>query len=126
MHIFELLEKLGEILRAECPIDCLKNVILRKEIDTLQAKRVQSKQFKNANKSSGLSPKRLGVRIQKLLNFFLNFYPKFVFQVQHMSARELKLFLSKFRDSCFVDNMELFALFYQQNSIDLINFRIAF
>ena len=94
-------------------MDCLKNVITRKEIDvTLHAKRVQSKQPKTANKSSGLSPKRLGVRIRKLLNFILKFYPNFVLEVQPMSARELKIFLSFFRDNFFVDNLELFALFY--------------
>ena len=69
MHLFELLKKLAEILRAECHINCLKNIITRKEIETLQAKRIQSKRLKTANKSSGLSPKRLGKRIRKLLNF---------------------------------------------------------
>ena len=59
MHLFELLKKLAEILREKCQIDCLKNVLNRKEIDTLQAKRVQSKQLETANKSSGLSPKEL-------------------------------------------------------------------
>ena len=72
MHLFELLKKGADILGAECHIDCLKNVITRKEIESLQAKRIQSKQLKTANKSSGLSPKRLGVRIQKLLNFILS------------------------------------------------------
>ena len=38
MQIFDLLKKLTEILRANCQIDCLKNVITRKEIDTLHAK----------------------------------------------------------------------------------------
>ena len=40
MHLFDLLKKLDEIMRAECHIDCLKNVITINEIDTLQAKRV--------------------------------------------------------------------------------------
>ena len=95
MQHFELLKKLAEILRAECHIDCLKNVFTRKEIETLQAKRIQSKQLKTAIKSSGLSPKRLRVRIPKLLNFILRFYLNFVLEVQHLSARELKQFLSK-------------------------------
>ena len=95
MQHFELLKKLAEILRAECHIDCLKNVFTRKKIETLQAKRIQSKQLKTAIKSSGLSPKRLGVRIPKMLNFILRFYPNFVLEVQHLSARELKQFLSK-------------------------------
>ena len=78
MHLFELLIKLAEILRAESQIDCLKNLITKKEIDTLRPKRVQSKQIKTAIKSSDLSPKRLGVRIRKLLNSILKFYPNFV------------------------------------------------
>ena len=110
MHPFELLKKIAEILRAECHIDCLKNVITRKEIQTLQPKRIQSKQLKTANKSSGLSPKRLGVRIRKLLHFKI--LSQFCFKVQHLSARELKKFLSSLRDNFFVDNLELFALFY--------------
>ena len=112
MHLFELLKKLAEILRAEGHTDCLKDVITRKEIETLQARRIQSKQFKTANKSSGLSPKRLGTRILKLLNLILEFYPIFVLEVQHLSARELKQFLSSFRDNFFVDNLEIFAWFY--------------
>ena len=112
IHLFKLLKNLAEILRAECHIDCLKNVITRKEIETLQAKRIQSKQIKTANKSSGLSPKRLGVRIRQLFNFILKYYPNFVLEVQHLSARELKQFLSSFlsrrffrrqlRNFCFV------------------------
>ena len=101
MHLFELLKELAEILRADCHIDCLKNVITRKEIETLQAKRIQSKQLETENNSSGLSPKRLRVRIRKLLNFILNFYPNFVLEVQHLSARERKQFLSSFRDIFF-------------------------
>ena len=89
-NVFELLKKLAGILRAECHIDCLKNVNTRKEIETLQAKRIQSTQLKTANKSSGPSPKSLGVRIRKLLNFILKFYPYFVLEVQHLSAIELK------------------------------------
>ena len=111
MHVFQLLKKLAEILRAECHIDWLKNVITRKEIETLQAKRIQSNQLKTANKSSGLSPKRLGVRIRNLPNFILNFYLNFVLEVQDLSARELKQFLSSSKDKFLVDNLELFALF---------------
>ena len=112
MHLLELLKKLAEILRAESKIDCLKNLITKKEIDTLQPKRVQSKQIKTAIKSSDLSPKRLVVRIRKMLNFILKFYPYFVSEVQIMSARELKQFLSSIRDNFSIDNLELFALFY--------------
>ena len=52
MHLFELLKKLAEILRSECHIDCLKNVNTRKEIETSQAKRIQSKQLKLQTKAA--------------------------------------------------------------------------
>ena len=35
-----------------------------------------------------------------------------------MSTRELKRFLASFRDN-FLDNMELYALFFEQNSYNL-------
>ena len=63
MQFFELLKKFAEILRAECHFDCLKKVITKKEIETLHAKKIQPKQLETSNKSSGLSPKRLVVRI---------------------------------------------------------------
>ena len=107
MHFFELLKKLAVILRAECHIGCLKNVI--KEIELLQSKRVQSKQLKTANKISGLSPKILGERIRKFFNFILKFYPNFVLEVQHLSARELKQFLSSFSDNYFFVELRTFC-----------------
>ena len=56
MHLNERQKKLAKILRAECQIDCLNNVITRKENDTPQAKRVHSKQPKTANKSKTYNP----------------------------------------------------------------------
>ena len=47
-NFFELLKKSIKILRADCQIDCLKNVITRKEIDTLQAKSNLKLQTKSA------------------------------------------------------------------------------
>ena len=126
MHLFELLKTIAENLIAECQLDCLKNVITRKEIDTLPAKRVQSEQPKTANKSSGLSPKRIGVKVRKLIKFILKFYSNFVLEVQHMIARELNQFLFRFMDNFFVDNLELLLCFINKNSIDLIKLRIKF
>ena len=52
MHLFELLKKLAEVLRAECHIDCLKNVITRKEIETLQAKKSNQSNLKLQTKAA--------------------------------------------------------------------------
>ena len=66
MHILELLKKLAEILRAQCQIDCIKDEITRKQINTQQAKSSQLNQPKIL-KNSGLSSKILGLRTRKLL-----------------------------------------------------------
>ena len=42
MHLFELLKNVAEILRAECRIDCLENVITRKKM--IQSKQKESNQ----------------------------------------------------------------------------------
>ena len=85
LHIFELFKKLTEILRSECKINSLKFLITKKEIESVELKRTSFRQLKSANAVSGLSPKRLGVRIRKLLNFILKFNPNFISEVQILS-----------------------------------------
>ena len=80
LHIFELLKKLTEILRSESEI--VKFLITNKEIESVESRRTSSRQLKSANAVSGLSPKRLGVRIRKLFNFILKFKPNFISEVQ--------------------------------------------
>ena len=65
LHIFELFKKLKEILRSECEINSLKFLITKKEIESVEINRTSSRQSKSTNAVSGLSPKRLGVRIRK-------------------------------------------------------------
>ena len=85
LHIFELFKKLIEILRSECEINRLKYLITKKEMESVEFKITSSRQLKNTNAVSGLSPKRLGVRIRKLLNFILKFNPNFISKVQILS-----------------------------------------
>ena len=92
LHIFELFKKLSEILRSECEINSLKFLITKKEIESVELKRTSSRQLNSTNAVSGLSPKRLEVRIRKLLNFILKFNPNFVSEVQILSKKELKLY----------------------------------
>ena len=80
LHIFELFKKLTEILRSECEINSLKFLITKKEIESVEIKKTSSRQLKSTNAVSGLSPKRLGVRKRKLLNFIIKFNPNFLFQ----------------------------------------------
>ena len=85
LHIFELFKKLTEILRSECEINSLKFLLTKKEIQSVEFKISSSRQLKSTNAVSGLSPKRSGVRIRKLLNFILKFNPNFISKVQILS-----------------------------------------
>ena len=73
LHIFELFKKLTEILRLECETNSLKFFITEKEIESVELKRTSFRQLKSTNAVSGLSSKRLGVRIRKLLELYIKF-----------------------------------------------------
>ena len=112
LHIYELFKKLTEILRSECEINSLKLLITKKEIESVELKRTSSRQLKSTNAVSGLSPKRLGVRIRKLLNFILKFNPNFISEVQILSKKELKRYQYSFRDNYISNNQQLVSLIY--------------
>ena len=112
LHIFELFKKLTETLRSECEINSLKLLITNKEIESVELKRTSSRQLKSTNAVSGLSPKRLGVRIRKLLNFILKFNPNFISEVQILSKKELKRYQYSFRDNYIRNNQQIVSLIY--------------
>ena len=110
--IFELFKKLTEILRSECEINSLKFLITEKEIESVELKRTSSHQLKSTNAVSGLSPKRLGVRIRKLLNFILKFNPNFISDVQNLNKKEFKRHQYSFRDNYISNNQQIVSLIY--------------
>ena len=112
LHIFELFKKLTEIFRSECEINSLKFLITEKEIESVELKRTSSRQFKSTNAVNGLCPKRLGVRIRKLLNFILKFNPNFISDVQNLNKKELKGYQYSFRDNYISNNQQIVSLIY--------------
>ena len=112
LHIFELFKKLTEILRSECKINSLNFLITKKEIESVEMKRTSSRQLKSTNAVSGRSPKRLGVRIRKLLNFILKINPNFISEVQILSKKELKCYQYSFRDNYISNNQQIVSLLY--------------
>ena len=110
LHIFELFKKLTEILRSECEINSLKFLITEKEIESVELKRTQSRQLKSSNAVSGLSPKPLGVKIRKLLNFILKFNPNFISDAQNLNKKELKRYQYSFRDNYISNNQQIVSL----------------
>ena len=109
-HIFELFKKLTEVTRSECEINSLKFIMTKKEIESVELKRTSSYQLKSTNAVSGLSPKRLGVRIRKLLNFILKFNPNFISEVQILSKKELKRYQYSFIDNYISNNQQMTSL----------------
>ena len=112
LHIFDLFKKLTEKLRSECEINSLKFSLTRKEIESVKLKRTSSRQLKITNAVSGLSPKRLGVRIRKFLNFILKFNPNFFSEVQNLNKKELKCYQYSFRDNYISNIQQIVLLIY--------------
>ena len=112
LHIFELFKKLTEKLRSECEINSLKFLITEKEIESVELKRTSSRQLKSTNAVSGLGPKRLGVRMRKLLNFILKFNPNFISDVQNLNKKELKRYQYSFRDNYISNNQQIVWLIF--------------
>ena len=110
LHIFELFKKLTEILRLQCEINSLKFLITKKEIESVELKRTSSRQLKSTNAVSGLSPKRLGVRIRKLLKFIFKFNPNFISEVQNLNKEEFKRYQYSFRDNYISNNQQIVSL----------------
>ena len=87
-------------------------LITKKKIESVELKRTSSRQLKSTNAVSGLSPKRLGVRIRKLLNFILKFNPNFFSEGQILSKKELKRYQYSLRDNYISNNQQIVSLIY--------------
>ena len=81
-------------------------------MESVELKRTSSRRLKSTNAVSGLSPKRLGVRIRKLLNFILKFNPNFISDVQNLNKKELKCYQYSFRDNYLSNNQHIVSLIY--------------
>ena len=113
LHIFELFKRLTQILRSECEINSLNFLITKKEIESVELKITSARQLKSSNAVSRLSPKRLGVRIRKLLNFKLKFNPNFISEVQILSKKELKRYQYSSRDNYISNNQQIVSYYIE-------------
>ena len=82
LHIFELINKLIEILRKKHAISFLW-AYNGKRNATIQTKIIKSRVLKLTNAASGLGPKRIGVRLRKSINFKLEFGPGYIKKMQN-------------------------------------------
>ena len=76
LHIYELLKFLIKTIRRERKI--VLQVHWGSDLVRLDEKRTTSKKLKPSNQFTGINPKRIGIRIRKLLNYILNFDSKYV------------------------------------------------
>ena len=69
------------------------------------------KKIKPTNNFTGKSPKRLGVRITKLLNFIQQFFKAFADTVSYFKDSQLNTFFHDFRNLYITNNKEMIDLF---------------
>ena len=78
LHIYELLKFLTKTIRREHKNEVFNRFIEDSELVRLDEKRTTSKKLKPSNQFTGINPKRIGIRIRKLLNYILYFDSKYV------------------------------------------------
>ena len=78
LHIYELLKFFTETIRREQKNEVFNRFIEDSELDKLDEKRTTSKKLKPSNQFTDINPKRIGIRMRKLLNYILNFDSKYV------------------------------------------------
>ena len=78
LQIYELLNSLTKTMRIQHNNEVFNRFIEDSELVKLDEKRTTSKKLKPSNQFTGINPKRIAIRIRKLLNYILNFNSKYV------------------------------------------------
>ena len=90
LHIYELLKLLCKVLRKECISTIVQEAVTEKNLNTILNKRVLARQI--PVQSKGNQKTSVNVRIRKLFNFVLKYYPDFVTKIQSCTQYQLQIF----------------------------------
>ena len=77
-HIYEFSKYLSKTIRREHKTENFNRFIEDSDLVKFDKKRTTSKKLKLSNQFTGIKPKRIGIRIRKLLNYTLNFNSKYI------------------------------------------------
>ena len=78
LQIYELLKSLTKTMRREHTNEIFNRFIEDSELVKFDEKRTTSKKLKPSNQFTGISPKRIGIRIRQLPSYIHNFNSKYV------------------------------------------------
>ena len=81
------------------------------ELVRLDEKRTTSNKLKPSNQFTGINPKRIGIRIRKLLNYILNFDSKYVHFIKSCYKSGINTHHHTFLEN-FIQGNDIIELFY--------------
>ena len=110
LDIYELLKLLCKVLRKECISTIVQEAVTEKNLNTILNKRVLARQI--PVQSKGNQKTSVNVRIRKLFNFVLKYYPDFVTKIQSCTQYQLQIFNHGFLDNFILGNYQLFKLIF--------------
>ena len=102
LHIYELLKLLCKVLRKECISAIVQEAKTEKNFNKILNKRVSAKQI--PVQSKGNQKASVKVRVRKLFNFVLKYYPDFVTKIQSCTEYQLQIFNHEFLDNFILGN----------------------
>ena len=111
LHIYELLIFLTKTIRREHKNEVFNRFIDDSELVGLDEKRTTSKKLKPSNQFTGINPKRIGIRIRKLLNYKLKFDSKYVHSIKSCYKSGINIHHHTFLEN-FIQGNDIIELFY--------------
>ena len=98
-------------MRKECISAIVQEAVTEKNLKTIMNKRVLARQI--LVQSKGNQKTSVNVRIRKLFNFVLKYYPDFVNKIQSCTQYQLQIFNHEFLDNFILGNYQLFKLIFE-------------
>ena len=111
LPIYELLKFLTKTIRREHKNEVFNRFIEDSELVRLDDKRTTIKKLKPSNQFTGINPKRIGIRIRKLLNYILNFDSKYVHFIKSCYKSGINTHHYTFLEN-FIQGNDIIELFY--------------
>ena len=111
LHIYELLKLLCKSLRKECISAIVQEAVTEKILNSILTKGVLARQI--PVKSKGNQKTSVKIRIRKLFNLVLKYYPDFVTKIQSCTQYQLQIFNHEFLNNFILGNYQLFKLAFE-------------
>ena len=102
-------------MRKECISAIVQEAVTEKNLNTILNKRVLARQIPVQSKVNQKTSVK--VRIRKLLNFVLKYYPDFVTKIQSCTQYQLQIFNHEFLDNFILGKYQLLNSFLSRISI---------